>query len=251
MGIFCPARRSFPYRFLYVSESDLGTCSRSTLVRAGFLAAHHVLVSFWRGLPYNRRPDEAQLLPNLGPGNVVTLARGLLTAALVGFIVSPQPQGWLAWMPGVLYTLVCIADFLDGYLARVTDQVTGLGERLDLSLDGLGVLIASVLVVQYGQAPRWFVLVGLARYLFLAGIWIRKQLGMAVFDLPPSNFRRGIAGLMMDFMAVLLFPIFSPPSLPGRSFPVCHPIFCPVLTRLAVCQWGHFSPESQAPPGLA
>jgi CDP-diacylglycerol--glycerol-3-phosphate 3-phosphatidyltransferase len=172
----------------------------------------YLLAILWRGLPHNRRAGESRLLPTLGWGNRMTLLRGMLVAGLVGFLFSPRPEGWMAWIPGLLYTLADAADFLDGYLARLTNHATRLGEILDMSLDGLGVLAVATLAVQYGQAPLWYLSVGLARYLFLAGLWLRKRLGKPVYEAPPSIARRGFAGLQMGFIAVILWPLFSPPA---------------------------------------
>jgi CDP-diacylglycerol--glycerol-3-phosphate 3-phosphatidyltransferase len=175
-------------------------------------ASVYLLAVTWRNLPGNHRQGETQLLPTLGWGNRLTLLRGLFTAALLGFLFSPLPPAQLVWVPGILYTLVCLADFLDGYLARVTNHVTRLGESLDMSSDGLGVLGAVLLVVQYGQVPAWYLLVGLARYLFLAGLWSRRRQGKMIYELPPSISRRMFAGLQMGFLAVILWPLFSPPG---------------------------------------
>jgi CDP-diacylglycerol--glycerol-3-phosphate 3-phosphatidyltransferase len=98
-------------------------------------------------------------------------------------------------------------------LARISNHQTRLGEGLDLSLDGLGILIASFLLVQYGQVPIWYLVVGLARYLFVGGIWLRKRLDKPVYPLAENSARRPFAGAQMGFAAVLLFPVFSPPGI--------------------------------------
>jgi CDP-diacylglycerol--glycerol-3-phosphate 3-phosphatidyltransferase len=179
------------------------------LAGAGTMALSWAL---WSVLPDNHREGEGELLPALGPGNLLTLWRGLLTAALVGFLFLPRPPGLLAWIPGGLYTAAATADVFDGYLARRSNHATRLGELLDLRLDGFGVLVAALLIVQYGQVPAWYLLVGLSRYLFLAWIGLRRRLGKAVFDLPPSPARRPLAGAQMGFIAVILWPLFSPPG---------------------------------------
>lgn len=185
-------------------------------------ASIYLLNILWQGLPFNYRIEEKRLLPHFGAGNNLTLVRGILLAALAGFLFSPLPPRELAWLPGLIYTLAATADQFDGYLARRSKQVTQLGEMLDLSLDGLGVLIASVLVVQYGQVPAWYLLVGLARYLFLAGIWLRRRLGKPVYALPTSSTRRPFAGAQMGLMAVVMWPVFSPPftSLAATLFAI-------------------------------
>lgn len=176
------------------------------------LASVYVFWVLWRGLPENHRPGESRLLPRLGLANELSLTRGLLIAALAGLLFVPWPGGWLIWLPGVLYAVAASFDFLDGYAARRSGQVTRLGARLDLSLDGVGVLLAVLLAVHYGQLPVWYILVGLARYLFLAGLWLRRRLGLPVYDLPPSALRRVLASAQMGFAAVMLFPVFGPPE---------------------------------------
>jgi len=66
--------------------------------------------------------------------------------------------------------------------------------------------------VLYAQVPPWYLLVGLARYLFVFGMWLRRRLGLAVHDLPPNAFRRALAGVQMGFIAVVLLPVFAPPA---------------------------------------
>ncbi len=176
------------------------------------LATGYLLAVVWRNLAHNRRPGETTLLPNLGWGNWMTMLRGLGIAGVIGFIFSPRPTGWPAWLPAILYSLAVIADILDGFLARKTNHATRLGVILDLSFDGLGVLAAAILLVQYGQAPAIYLLVAAARYLFLAGEWLLRRLGRATQPLPPSLQRRIFASLQFVFIAVALYPVF-PPSL--------------------------------------
>ena len=186
--------------------------SASLWLALSALVLAYQLSVLWRGLPANRRAGEPDLLPTLGPGNTTTLARGMLVACLAGFLLLPPPSGWLAWIPAVLYFLADIADLLDGYLAHLSHHVTRLGEMLDMSFDGLGVLVAALLAVRYGQVPAWYLSVALARYLFLGGLWLRRRRGLPVYDLPPSISRRLFAGLQMGFTAFVLLPVFSPPS---------------------------------------
>lgn len=180
------------------------------------LAALVMVYGLWlcrANLNQNHRPDDSTLLPALGAGNTVTLLRGLVMALLAGFLFLPRPMnGWLAWTPAILYTILAILDYLDGYVARITNQATRLGETLDGAFDALGLLVAVGLAVWYGQLPAWYLLVGLARYLFVFGLWRRRRQGQPVYDLPPSRNRRMLAGFQMGFVSVVLWPLFSPPE---------------------------------------
>jgi CDP-diacylglycerol--glycerol-3-phosphate 3-phosphatidyltransferase len=177
---------------------------------ASMALCSYFLIFSWRNLSSNHRPGEKVLLPSLGAGNLLTLGRAGLFGALAGFLVLPRPEGFLTWAPGSIYILAGIVDILDGTLARRQNHVTLLGEKLDMSLDGLGVLLASGLVVKFGLAPGWYLLVGLARYLFLAGLGILTILHIPTYPLKSNPLRRLLAGLQMGFMGAVLIPVFSP-----------------------------------------
>ena len=56
----------------------------------------------WRGLELNSPPGDTKILPDFGPGNLLTILRGMLLMLLMGFLFSPRPQGWMsfpAWFP--------------------------------------------------------------------------------------------------------------------------------------------------------
>jgi len=166
----------------------------------------------WRKLPLNRRVDEGELLPSLGWGNRVSFLRGIFIAALLGFLFSPWADGGLSWLPFTFYLLASLSDILDGYLARITDHVTPLGAALDMENDAWGVLIVTGLVFWYGQVPFWYLPVGLARYIFVFGLWVREKLGKRNLELPFSFRRRIFAGTQMGFIVSMLAPVFSPPA---------------------------------------
>jgi len=177
------------------------------------LALSYLLWIFWLSLPDNHRPGERNLQPTLGLGNSISIMRGFILVLFCGFLFSPWPDSsWKAWLPGLLYTLAVLPDFVDGIAARLTNHITKLGETLDISIDGLGVLSVSLLSVQYQQVPWWFLSVGLARYFFLTGIWLRQKMKLPVYDLPFSVRRRGYATLAMGLFLVILYPIFKPPG---------------------------------------
>jgi CDP-diacylglycerol--glycerol-3-phosphate 3-phosphatidyltransferase len=185
------------------------------------LAALVIGVELWllrRNLRKNHRHGEIFLLPTLGIGNMLTLLRGLAYALMAGFLFAPRPGGWLDWAPAILYTFACLADFFDGYLARITNHSTLLGEVLDMEFDGLGMLICVALAVQYGQLPFVYLLIGLARPLFVLGLRLRKDRGLPEYPMTPSSNRRLVAGLHMGFMMFLLWPVFTPPASTIAAF---------------------------------
>ena len=197
--------------YMVVRQNWHASHSTSWLMWA-ILALACQLGILWWGLQHNRRSNEVELLPTLGYGNGLTLTRGLALCLLAGFLFAPRPDGLLGWAPALLYAFSCIIDYLDGYVARITKHTTVLGEILDIEFDGLGMLIVIVLAIQYGQIPPWYLVLGLARQLFIFGIWLRKRWNLPVYEMSESDNRRMIAGFQMGFMSVVLWPVFEPPT---------------------------------------
>ncbi len=190
------------------------------------------LIILWRDLPATHRPGEAVILPKLGPGNWLTLARGLLLGLLAGFVTMPPQQGGVSWLPVLLYTAADLLDFFDGLAARLSGHVTALGEKLDIELDGLGIGLAVLLVILAGKIGWWFLLVALARYWFVAGLWWRRKNNRPVYDLTASRYRRLIAGYNMGFLSVALWPIMN-----RAAVTVGAAVFVPPLLLIFARDW--------------
>ncbi|SDQ92447.1 CDP-alcohol phosphatidyltransferase family protein [Natronobacterium texcoconense] len=142
----------------------------------------------------------------------VTVTRGVPVAILAGFVLVPPPStgGAIAWLPVALFALAAGLDAVDGLVARATGAVTELGSRLDVEMDGLVVLVGTLVGLSSGSLPLAFLAVALARYLFVAGIWWRKRRGRRVLELPPNRFRRPLGALAMLTVAIALLPVVDP-----------------------------------------
>ncbi len=188
----------------------------------GFLAITGVA---WRAIPAARRTDGAEPITL---ATWVTIGRGSTLVILTGFLLTEAPTGALAWLPGLLFAVAAGFDAIDGMLARATDTVSELGGRLDVEMDSLAVLFGTLLAVRYGAVPAAFLLVGIARYAFVAGIQYRRRRGLPVFDLDPSTPRRALGGLAMVTLFLALVP------MPGST--VTRPLALVVLIPFL----GHF-----------
>lgn len=213
-------RRDWRRRVLYggLAISSIGLLVPAYRMPAGFAWAGVALgIWLYQGafvesrLGRNHRAGESALLSRFGPGTNATLLRGWLLACLAGFLLVPRPSGVLAWIPAVIYTVANVTDYLDGYLARISDHATLMGEALDIEFDALGLLIAVSVSVHFSALPIWYLPVGLARYAFIFGMWIRRRAGKSVQPLPHSNSRRPLAGLQMGALGIILVPVLRPP----------------------------------------
>ncbi len=205
-----------------------------------------VVMGFVRySLPMNHHTPQTRLLPDLGPGTMATIIRGVFMSMLAGFLLLPwntdAPEyAWLRWIPGILYVLAASIDYADGFLARRYKHVTKLGKRLDNQLDGLGMLIATLIGLNQGQIPTVYLLVGVIYYILQPATWLRRRLGKPVYPLQANMGMRMLVGFQMGYLGAALFPIFSPPAttLAGIIFMIP---FLAVYVRDWLQMWGYIS----------
>jgi CDP-diacylglycerol--glycerol-3-phosphate 3-phosphatidyltransferase len=154
----------------------------------------------------------------LGVANWLTIGRGFLIAALGGFLFQESPgsvagSNWLIWVPGAIYTIAAVLDYVDGFLARAMRSETRLGEWLDTQIDALSLLVAPILAIGYDRLPSYYIGASLAYYIFQAHLWHRKKSNGRVIKIKPHPAKRMIAGFQMGLVATALLPIFPRPAL--------------------------------------
>ena len=173
---------------------------------AGLLALRAVWTAFRAG---NNRPGATRTV-TLGVADYLTLMRGLVICVLGGFLFSPQPDGWLAWIPGCFYLTVVSLDGVDGFLARRLGQASVFGEILDREFDALGTAVATLLAYQYGKVPVFYLPVAGLYYAFQIGLWLYRKIDRPVASLKKSHYRKIVGGLNSVFLSVALWPVFAP-----------------------------------------
>lgn len=111
--------------------------------------------------------------------NRITAGRFLLTIVLYVLLAMldplPADQGHhLAQWAFVVFVVAAVSDFLDGYVARATGQITPLGRILDPFVDKLLVCGAMVFLCSMPRTreflPPWIVVVVLLREFFVTGL---------------------------------------------------------------------------------
>lgn len=182
----------------------------------GLAVAAHVQHQLSRHLGGNHRlGEEGRLYPTLGAANWISLFRAGAIVSLAGLLPMTLlpghglPNG-LSWAPGLVYLGIALADLLDGLVARRQKRETELGKRLDVTTDAAGLLVASLLAVNLGRLPAAYLLVGLAYYPFIFGIWLRQKRRQPLVALQPRPYARIIAGFQMGLVGMALLPILHP-----------------------------------------
>ncbi|HEY5726152.1 MAG TPA: CDP-diacylglycerol--glycerol-3-phosphate 3-phosphatidyltransferase [Methylomirabilota bacterium] len=98
----------------------------------------------------------------------LTLVRIVLVPLVIVFLISSERVHVL--IAAVIFLAASLTDWLDGTIARRTNQVTRLGTMLDPVADKLLVAAALVSLVQVDMVPAWMALVIIGRELAVTGL---------------------------------------------------------------------------------
>ena len=99
--------------------------------------------------------------------NSITLLRILLIPIFVWLFSESSPDQALT--AGLVFAGAAFTDFLDGYLARKSGQITNLGKLLDPVADKLLVASGLILLVQFQRVAVWLAIVMIAREMIVTG----------------------------------------------------------------------------------
>ena len=111
----------------------------------------------------NARPEAYKInLPTK-----ITLLRILLVPFLLAFLIAPSRVN--ALMAALIFGAAALTDWLDGHLARSTQQVTTLGKLLDPIADKILLAAGLIPLVGLGRIPAWMAAVMLIREFAVAG----------------------------------------------------------------------------------
>ncbi|VAX17126.1 CDP-diacylglycerol--glycerol-3-phosphate 3-phosphatidyltransferase [hydrothermal vent metagenome] len=100
--------------------------------------------------------------------NKITLFRIFLVPIVIVFLISPSL--WSCMIAAIVFSLAAATDWLDGHLARVTNQVTTLGKLLDPIADKLLVISALIPLVELDRVSAWIVVVIIGREFAVSGL---------------------------------------------------------------------------------
>ena len=185
----------------------------------------------------------------LGLANRLTIVRLAAVAALAGWglaatLSSEAALALAGWTPCLVYAAAALGDYADGAIARRTRTTSLFGARLDAEADALGLAAASgIAVLVSGTLPAWYLVAGLGRYLFGAALFVEERLGRRLRALPPSPFRRRLAGFQMGLVAVCLAPFIEPQWAPPATAALGAP-FLLGFARDYLISTGRIDPES-------
>lgn len=178
------------------------------------------------------RGTVVQIRPDLGIANTLTMMRSYAVSVLFAIALVPVHSELLIWAPFLLYTASITIDFFDGFIARVTDRSSKLGETLEHEFDSIGLISATLVVAARGTLSWWFMVPALYRYIFMYAYWRRVSQGLTVTEPDNGGAGRVIAGLYWGFIATSLIPVF-----PVQLLRLGAPFFVLPLTGAFLRDW--------------
>ena len=104
----------------------------------------------------------------LNAPNLMTLARIALIPVFLWLLAYENRHN--SFLAALVFSVAAITDWVDGWLARVSNKVTQLGKFLDPLADKIIVLSALVMLLRLGRVPVWVVVVIIARELLISGL---------------------------------------------------------------------------------
>lgn len=100
--------------------------------------------------------------------NKITLMRIFLLPLIVVFLIRPSFLS--SALAALLFGFAIFTDWLDGHLARSTNQVTNLGKLLDPIADKLLIISALIPLVALNRVPAWIAVVLIGREVVVTGL---------------------------------------------------------------------------------
>ncbi len=113
-----------------------------------------------------RSDSEAACMLNLP--NSLSLLRILTAPVLIVLLISPGV--YLSVISAVIFAVICVTDWLDGYIARKRGAVTPLGKFLDPLADKILITTAFIMLIPLGRVPAWVVALIISREIAVTGL---------------------------------------------------------------------------------
>ena len=202
---------------------------------AGMASAVVVNIALVRGLARS-----GALAPT--PGDWLTLLR----ATLVGGVTALIADGF--YRPAPVLTLVSLAtvalvlDAVDGWVARRTQSATRLGSRFDMEVDAWLILVLSVYVAS--RVGSWVLIIGAARYAFVAAGWLLPWLRASARPRYWNKVVAALQGIALTVVAADVVPLIIAEAL----LVIAAALLAESFGREALWLWRHRQVDHGARP---
>lgn len=137
--------------------------------------------------------------------NKLTISRIALTFVFMLFLFS---HGLLAKVLALITFLIAsFTDFLDGFIAKKTNQITDFGKLLDPIADKILVLAAFLAFVEMELIPAWMVVIIIFREIAITGLRVLALTKNKIIQSDDAGKHKTVSQVFAIFV-ILLFLIF-------------------------------------------
>ncbi len=111
-------------------------------------------------------------LPNILAFSRLAMAPLLLwlLAGRDSYLLQGIHESWLDYFAALVFVLASVTDFFDGYIARMFNQITALGQIIDPLADKMLTLAAFLGLIVLQRADVWAIFLILSREFFITGL---------------------------------------------------------------------------------
>jgi len=176
--------------------------------------------------------------PELGPADLITLARGVLTCAMAALVADSFVHGPEVAVLVTLAVVALVSDAIDGRVARRTGP-SSFGAQFDGEVDAFLILVLSVYVAEAGRG--WVLAIGLARYAFAAAGWVLPWMRR---QLPPRFWRKVVTAAQGIALTVAAADV-TPSWLTTTGLLVALALLAESFGRDVLWLWRRRSPERE------
>ncbi len=135
--------------------------------------------------------------------NILTFARIIMIPIIAGLFFCPN--SWGGWAALGVYTLACITDFFDGYLARIWKQESAFGKFMDPMADKLLIAVLLMMLIGFDRLTGLWIIPAiliLFREILISGL--REFLGPSNIKLPVSLLAKWKTTIQMFALGFLI-----------------------------------------------
>lgn len=100
--------------------------------------------------------------------NTLSIIRIAAAPLLIYMLLSPGRV--LSAVSAAVFLVVCLTDWLDGYIARKMNIITNLGKFLDPLADKLLITTAFIMLISLDRVPAWMVAAIVGREMAVTGL---------------------------------------------------------------------------------
>jgi CDP-diacylglycerol--glycerol-3-phosphate 3-phosphatidyltransferase len=170
--------------------------------------------------------------------NFISFTRILVAVPVVYLHFTNGQQ--ITWVITALVLYGIISDYLDGYVARLTNQVSEWGKILDPVADKICAFVLFFYAVYIEIIPLWFFIIEIARdaFIMMGSLYIQRLRGKVAMAVMSGKISVNVLGLY--WLAVFFYPeaVAAHQMLMGASLTLMFFSFIDYLHRFNLIRKG-------------